>query len=139
MSFSCKFTIGETVTNHELYTEFKCANMGGMRRSKSTNTLVIISDHTKELYDDKWFGDILHYTGMGKIGDQDFDRSQNKTLANSHKNGVDLHLFEVFKPGKYIYQGIVELVSDPYEEMQKDDEGNPRIVLMFPVRKTSEK
>ena len=40
--------------------------MGGMRRSLTTNSLVIVSDHTKELYDDKWVDDVLHYTGMGK-------------------------------------------------------------------------
>ena len=135
MTFTCRFNIGETVTNQELYTEFQCANMGGMRRSKSTNTLVIISDHTKKLYEDKWFGDTLHYTGMGKIGDQNIGRAQNKTLANSRKNGVEVHLLEVFKPGKYVYQSIVELASEPYEEIQKDDEGNPRKVWMFPVKK----
>lgn len=34
--------------------------MGGMRRSKTTGTLVILSDHTKGLYDDKWYGDEFH-------------------------------------------------------------------------------
>ena len=135
MSYTCKFKIGETVTNQEMYNEFKCAMMGGMRRSKQTNTLVIISDYTKGLYKDKWFGDSLHYTGMGKIGDQDINRAQNKTLANSKNNGVEVHLFEVFKPGKYVYQGLVELASDPYEEIQEDDEGKPRKVWMFPVKK----
>lgn len=40
--------------------------MGGMRRSKTTNTLVIVSDYTKGIYHDKWIGGVLHYTGMGK-------------------------------------------------------------------------
>lgn len=41
-----------------------------MRRSKTTNTLVIVSDYAKGSYHDKWIRGVLHYTGMGKNGDQ---------------------------------------------------------------------
>ena len=58
--------IGQTIENAELGEIFKCSNMGGMRPSKVTNTLVIVSDYTKEPYHDKWIGRVLHYTGMGK-------------------------------------------------------------------------
>ena len=54
MSFRPPFVVGSTVTHPEICTAFQCGNMGGMRRSKRTNTLIIISDHTKALYDDKW-------------------------------------------------------------------------------------
>ena len=54
MSNFCKFTVGQTVTNNELVSEFQCGNMGGMRRSNAKNSLILISDHTKSLYDDKW-------------------------------------------------------------------------------------
>lgn len=97
------FEIGDTITNDELMREFKCGIMGGMRRSRITNALVLICDHTKALYDDKWIGDVLHYTGMGRTGDQSLDFMQNKTLAESRYNGVELHLFEVFVPGQYVY------------------------------------
>ncbi|PDY44005.1 restriction endonuclease [Bacillus pseudomycoides] len=43
--------------------------MGGMRKSKRANTLVLFSDHTKGIYDDRWNEDILYYTRMGKEGD----------------------------------------------------------------------
>ena len=49
MPFTTTFKIGSVYSNKELYTEFQCANMGGMRKSNTTNTLVIISDHTKPL------------------------------------------------------------------------------------------
>ena len=88
MSSFCKFKIGQIVSHSDIIAEFKCRNMGGMRRSKGTNSLVIISDHTKGLYEDKWYGDVLHYTGMGKNGDQDLNFRQNKTLAESDRNGV---------------------------------------------------
>jgi len=134
MSNILEFKIGETVTNAEIVARFKCGNMGGMRRSKSTNSLVIISDHTKGLYDDKWLGNILHYTGMGKIGDQDLFFMQNKTLAESEINGITVHLFEVLEATKYMYLGVVSLVDKPYKAEQKGNDGNIRKVWIFPLK-----
>lgn len=138
MSFKPSFSIGSIVSNQQLRSEFQCGNMGGMRRSHATNTLVIISDHTKSLYDDKWFGNQLHYTGMGKSGDQTLT-SQNKTLADSEFNGVEVHLFEVLKTTQYIYHGVVKLCGAPYQEMQPDEAGNLRKVWMFPLRTVNDK
>jgi 5-methylcytosine-specific restriction enzyme A len=39
-----------------------------MRRSRANNVLIVVSDHTKGLYDDRWESDVLHYTGMGTRG-----------------------------------------------------------------------
>ena len=103
--------IDTVLTNQELMDVFKCGNAGGMRRSKKTNSLVLIFDHTKHLYDDEWKGDTLHYTGMGAEGDQQLDFQQNKTLAESRTNGVKVHLFEVFEPKKYSYIGEVYLAD----------------------------
>ena len=80
-------------TNQEIVEIFKCSKQGGMRRSKRTNTLTLISDLTKEPYTDWWEGDVLHYTGMGLKGDQSLDYKQNKTLNESDVNGVELHFF----------------------------------------------
>lgn len=108
--------------------------MGGMRRSRTTNTLVIVSDYTKGIYHDKWIGGVLHYTGTGKYGDQDINWVQNATLAECGHNGVDVHLFEVIDAGEYIYCGRIELVSKPYTEIQAGEDGNDISVWMFPVR-----
>ena len=132
--FNPKFKIGQAITNDELRHTFICGNMGGMRRSKTTNTLVIISDHTKGLYEDKWFGDTLHYTGMGKKGNQDINASQNRTLNESNTNGVKVYLFEVFEANHYIYKGEVKLIEDPYQEKQKGEDGILRNVWIFPVK-----
>lgn len=134
MGFTPKFKVGQTVSNQELYTEFQCANMQGMRRSKAKNALVIICDHTKSLYDDKWYGNVLHYTGQGKKGDQSLEFMQNRTLAESDKNGVSLFLFEVMDQSGYTYRGPVKLDSKPYQETQDDEDGEPRKVWMFPLR-----
>ena len=134
MNGFCKFEIGQTVTHEDLVDEFHCGNMGGMRRSHTTNSLVIISDNTKQLYNDKWVGDTLHYTGMGKNGDQDINFAQNRTLGLSVMNGVEVHLFEVLVPKKYIYRGIVTLSDKPYQETQKGEDGLPRKVWIFPLK-----
>ena len=126
--------IGQILKNADVVDTFKCGNMGGMRRSKTTNTLVIVSDYTKGIYHDKWIGGVLHYTGMGKNGDQDINWAQNATLAACGYNGVDVHLFEVMDAGKYIYCGRIELVDKPYTETQPGEDGAPRKVWMFLIR-----
>lgn len=47
MEFKPNLKIGNEYTNADIVKTFICGNMGGMRRSKKTNTLVIISDDTK--------------------------------------------------------------------------------------------
>lgn len=134
MAFDPGLKIGQILKNADVVETFKCGNMGGMRRSRTTNTLVIVSDYTKGIYHDKWIGGVLHYTGMGKSGDQDISWAQNATLAECGRNGVDVHLFEVMDAGEYVYCGRIELVSKPYTEIQPGEDGNDRRVWMFPVR-----
>ena len=86
---------GTILNNAELCEHFLCSPQGGMRRSLKTNTLVIISNHVESIYEDRWIGDELHYTGMGQVGNQEL-KTQNKTLAESLTNGVSVHLFAVF-------------------------------------------
>lgn len=126
--------IGQILKNSDIVEIFKCGNMGGMRRSRKTNTLVIVSDYTKGIYHDKWIDGVLHYTGMGKIGDQDINWAQNATLAASDKNDVDIHLFEVIDVGEYIYCGRIELVDKPYIDVQPGEDGVKRKVWIFPIR-----
>ena len=76
----------------------------------------------------------MHYTGMGLSGNQSIDYAQNKTLAESHSNSVDIHLFESNEPKEYIYSGRVELVDDPYYKTEKDEDGYERQVVKFPLR-----
>ncbi|WP_234710326.1 MULTISPECIES: HNH endonuclease [Bacillus] len=123
---------GGIFNNNEITEIFKCAPQGGMRRSHKTNTLVLVSDHTKALYEDRWDGNVLHYTGMGRVGDQTLT-SQNKTVAESISNKVELHLFEVFEAKKYLYMGVVKLAGESYQEEQLDDKGQHRQVWVFPL------
>ena len=126
--------IGQIIKNNDIVRIFKCGNMGGMRRSRATGTLVIVSDYTKGIYHDKWIGGVLHYTGMGKSGDQDINWAQNATLAACGTNDIDIHLFEVLDAGEYIYCGRIELVGEPYTDIQPGEDGMDRKVWMFPIR-----
>lgn len=116
--------------------------MGGMRRSYSTTSLVVISDHTK-MYDNRLEiteegKEILHYTGMGKNGDQSLYFAQNKILNESNINGIKVYLFEKFKEEVgFTYRGTVKLTSDPYQEKQFGENGVERNVWMFPLELTN--
>jgi 5-methylcytosine-specific restriction protein A len=125
---------GDTIDNDTLCAIFKCSPQGGMRRALKTNSLVLISDHTKSLYEDKWVNNFFHYTGMGLTGEQSLSFQQNKTLVESKTNGVNLYLFEVFEEGKYVYDGEAELTDKPYLSRQPDIEKNLRDVYIFPLR-----
>jgi 5-methylcytosine-specific restriction enzyme A len=126
--------IGEVIDNARLREVFKCSTQGGMRRSLDTNTLVLVSNHVKSVYGDRWIGDTLHYTGMGLVGDQNLNGAQNKTLNESNTSGVGVHLFEVFGNKEYTYQGRVRLEGAPYQERQPDSEGDIRDVWVFPLK-----
>lgn len=134
MVFDPKISRGSVLNNEKLCLMFGCSPQGGMRRSLKTQTLVIVSNHVSSIYDDRWIDGIFHYTGMGQTGDQSLTASQNKTLAESGKNGVGIHLFEVDREGEYRYQGLVELASFPYKETQPDQSQNDRLVWVFPLR-----
>jgi len=125
---------GAVLTNEDIKRCFIVGNSGGMRRNRKDNLLVLISDPFKGMYQDRWHGDILHYTGMGPTGNQSLSYSQNRTLTQSPKSKISLHLLEALDPQKYTYVGEVELVGEPFQEDQFDHTGQFRKVWMFPVK-----
>ncbi|WP_102335730.1 HNH endonuclease [Salimicrobium jeotgali] len=127
------FNRGDIIDNEKIKEVFKCSGQGGMRRSKKTGTLVIVSNHVRSLYGDQWEGDVLHYIGMGRKGDQSFHYMQNKSLYYSNSNEIEVHLFEVFRKKEYTYQGRVQLVGEPYMKLELDEENQMRDVCVFPV------
>jgi 5-methylcytosine-specific restriction protein A len=107
-----------------------------MRRSQKTNTLVLVANHVKSIFDDRWDGNTMNYTGMGLKGEQSLNFMQNKTLSESNTNDVAVHFFEVFTEKVYTYQGQVLLSGKPFQEQQDDEDGNSRSVWIFPLRRT---
>jgi 5-methylcytosine-specific restriction protein A len=134
MKFEPGLAIGQVISNSELTRIFQCGNMGGMRRSKAINSLVLIADHTKDFYEDRWVNGMLLYTGMGLIGNQSLDYKQNKTLANHMNTGIQVFLFEVSLKGKYTYKGEVFLCDIPFQMPQEAFNGSVRKVWMFPLQ-----
>lgn len=127
--------IGERYSNNEIAIVFGCSDRQGMRRSKKTNSLVLIANHNNLLYDDQWNEDgILHYTGMGMVGNQKM-ASQNKTLKNAKRDGIKVYLFESYKKNEYIYHGEVELCTDIYVDQGVDINGDLRNVYKFPLKR----
>lgn len=127
--------INNTYRNDDITRIFKVSSQGGMRKSNTTNSLVLIARHRSDNpYDDKWDGDILNYTGMGLRGAQSINYMQNKTLAESKTNGITVYLFESYADNEYVYRGIVELVGKPFYVPEEDEDGAVRTVLKFPIR-----
>ena len=132
--FNPDLELGQKIKNADIARIFECAALGNMRRSKETDTLVLISDFTKKSCHDKWIGDVLHFTGMGKTGDQDIHKGQNATLCDSRRYKIDIHLFELLYPGEYTYCGRVVLAENPYVEMQPGEDGRQRMAWVFPLQ-----
>jgi 5-methylcytosine-specific restriction protein A len=133
-----KIKVGDIISNDDIVKIFKCGNMGGMRRSHKTNSLVLTMDYTKGFYKDSRENDRIKYTGMGKYGNMRLDFAQNKTLNESNTNGVNIHVFEVNKPKQYCYLGEAVLDGKPYQDFQYDVDHNKRIVWIFPLRLLSQ-
>lgn len=135
MEFDPGLQIGDKISFNQMVEIFKCQQQGGMLRSKQNNALIIVSNYTKKIYQDRWREDgVLLYTGMGQSGDQVLEGNQNKTLYESGSNGVTVYLFEVHIKNEYLYKGIVQLVETPYQETQIDTNGRERKVWIFPVK-----
>lgn len=133
MQFDPGLQPGDILAFKALQRKFKCGNAGGILPSNSNRAVVIVSNHIKGIYSDRWEGDILHYTGAGQEGDQKLT-GNNKALLEAESKGYTVYFFEVLKENEYIYRGIVKVVGDPYQEEQPDKNGNMRKVWMFPVQ-----
>ena len=125
---------GTVLNNQQLCDIFKCSPQGGMRKSNTTHTLVLITNHVESVYSDVWDDDVLHYTGMGQRGDQSLEFMQNKTLNEIEFNGISVHYFEVFKDKEYTYSGRLIKAASPYQTQQYDANQLLRKVWVFPLK-----
>jgi 5-methylcytosine-specific restriction protein A len=91
-------------------------------------------NHINPIYHDRWEGNILLYTGMGREGDQSDEFMQNRTLKESDRNNINVLLFEVKRHNEYTFLGKVELAREPSSENQRDRNGRNRKVCIFPLR-----
>lgn len=135
--FNPKIRKGEVINNEHLMRIYGCGIKGRMRRSLSTNSLVLISNSRNSDYKPAFKRNGLWYfTGMGREGNQDINYSHNRTLAQSNTNRVQLFLFKSSEKDEYEYVGRVLLVGEPQYVRQKDSKGISRKVYLFPLIET---
>lgn len=142
MGFDPGIHQGDELTHSELTTTFQCQQGKGMRCSKSTNSLVLVVDHTHKhsvsIYADEWDdAGIMHYRGTGLRGDQSLDYEGNRWLRDSQANDTGVFLFEKKRSGRYTYYGRMELADEPYRRREPDADGGMRWVWVFPLRLAS--
>ena len=132
------FELGKIYTRNDLISAFGGSFMRGINICKKTNTIVITSIHTgNRIYDDKLFdGDVMIYTGEGRIGDQTLSVG-NKAIYEAKSKNVPIYLFVRFKEQEYTYFGEVEVVDDIYYADEIDVKGDMRKVIKFPMMQKS--
>lgn len=137
MSFQPNLINGQVITNNELSSVFKCGTQSGMRYSRETKSLVLISDIVESLYHDRWIDGVFYYTGTGRVGDQTIASGPNRHLYDSNTNGVAVFLFERNKENSYKFIDQMVLAAEPYQETQPDDNKELRSVWVFPLKTLS--
>jgi len=143
MGFDPGIHQGHELTHSELTATFQCQQGKGMRCSRSTNSLVLIVDHTHKhrvsIYADEWDdAGIMHYRGTGLHGDQSLDYEGNRWLRDAQAKDTGVFLFEKKRSGQYTFCGRVELADEPYRRREPDADGDMRWVWVFPLRVMSE-
>ena len=123
---------GDVRTHQELLDLFSVSNMGGIRVSKMVGAIVLISSVHNDLYADRQQGEVFHYTGEGRHGDQTMTRG-NRAIERSLDAGTPLLLFFKKATNEYEFQGEVRLAGEPTQEQQPDEDGMMRTVWVFPL------
>lgn len=136
------FIVNEGYSKEEIKKQFKNNSfMGGINICKKMNSIVIIANHTKSLYDDEWDQGIFRYTGAGRIGNQKMTNN-NKALKNAKILRVNVFLFEVFnekKKNRFVYKGQLHQVGKERVDLQPDANGMPRKVFRFEFKPSNHK
>lgn len=127
--------IGKTYDNLTISKVFGCGMQGGIRKSQTTNTLVIFLNHTNALYEDIWIdNNIILYKGITQSKENLLGNNLNKALYESKQNGVSVHLFESFICGEYLYRGQVELINTPELSVKEEQLSENTKIYIFPLR-----
>ena len=138
MVFQPDIRPGTELNSKELNDIFRGQQQGGMRYSKATNSLVLVTDRKKlsgtSIYGDEWIDDVLHYRGIGQRGDQSLEFAGNAKLMHAQSDDTGLFLVERTKHARYRYLGRVELTGDPYRRNEPDADDRMRLVWVFPLR-----
>lgn len=133
---------GDVTTRSELHKRYGGATQGGIEPSNSTPNIFVFSDlksgasHGYKY--DRWEGDVFHYTGQGKVGDQLY-QGRNLSLMRHKETDRKVRVFQANGMVKgtqtvsQVYLG--EFKVDPelthVERDAPDDNGDNRTVIVF--------
>lgn len=126
--------IGDILSRAQLMSLFKISGQSGIMKTNTLNCLVLTTSEDNGVYEDGVIENgLIMYTGEGQIGDQTITKN-NKSIYNSKENQTPMYLFSKDKKRRYIFEGEVQLYDKPYQEKEKDINGNDRLVWKFPLQ-----
>ncbi len=137
---------GDVLSNREISKIFGvCAQRGiryhgSLQGSISHVVLITVLQKTPEEslrnpYNDRLEGNILIYTGEGRIGTQKMVRG-NLALKRQMTEGYPVFVFEKKSPGKYMFLGRYTVFSVDVE-IQPDIKGQGREVFVYKLKRAS--
>jgi 5-methylcytosine-specific restriction protein A len=137
---------GDILSNREISRIFGVCTRRGIRYSGSLNdgirhvVLITVLHKTPEEslrnpYSDRLEGDILLYTGEGRIGNQKMVRG-NLVLKRQKLEGYPVFVFEKKTPGIYMFLGQYSVLS-VREGIQSDIRGQNRKVFIYNLKRVS--
>jgi hypothetical protein len=126
---------GHVINRTQLHAEYGGSGRGGMAPSRTTPNVLIFTDPAvgnQHGYYDGWVGDVFHYTGMGKRGDQEMKSGNRAALRHEHE-GRAIRLFRG-AGGNVTYLGEFKVDPErPYYQMDAQESGGgpTRQVIVF--------
>lgn len=140
MNTVSEFIVGNHYTNDQIRYTLNLENLGGIRPSIGTNgklrhlALMTASETSgkrkgENPYHDRIEGDILVYTGTGRVGNHQLT-GKNKRLTEQNERPLPFYGF--INEGRQVYRflGLLQLVRY-YEEQQIDIVGKLRTAWVF--------
>ncbi len=137
---------GDVLSNREISRIFAVCAQRGIRYRGSLhngiNHAVIITvlqkmpeENVHNPYNDRLEGDILLYTGEGRVGNQKMARG-NLVLERQMVEGYPVFVFEKKTPGRYMFLGQYSVLSVD-TEIQPDIKGQRREVFIYKLKRIS--
>lgn len=133
IEFINNMKIGDIYTRDQLMQAFKISGQAGMMKTNTLNALILITSEESVYKDSIIENSTIQYTGEGLVGDQTITKN-NKTLFYSKENNIPVYLFSKDNKRRYVFEGKVELYSNPYQVAEKDINNIERKVWKFPLK-----
>lgn len=136
------YTVGQRIKRTEIHDQFGGNPQCGISSSGQVDAVFLFTgDDGNNPYQDVWISETeFEYSGQGRRGNQNFNRSNpngraNDDLKNHAEYGKEVHLFEksAEEDSVVVYLGQLEYVDHDFK--QRDDvDGSPRQEIRFELQ-----